>query len=120
MPPEAQGGDLSWLDDNDIDDMDLDELVEQITVDAYGDEGYWSFRQAFEDHVRYPVTAFVVDAEVTVSEIDFDDARRGLTATVERGGRTWTVSLLDLEIPDDQFRFTRFTHTYRRWLGMDR
>ena len=65
--------------------MNLDDLIAQITVDAYGDEGYWSFRQAFEDHIPFPVTGSVVGVEVTVSEIDFDgDERRGLTATVER------------------------------------
>lgn len=55
-----------------------------------------------------------------MTEIDFDgDERRGLTATVERGGRTWAVSLLDLEIPSDQIRFSQLTDAYRRWLGMD-
>jgi hypothetical protein len=67
------------------------------------------------------VPAAVVGSAVTVAEIDFDgDERRGLTATVQRDGRSWTVSLLDLEIPDDQVRFTRLTRAYRRWLGMDR
>ncbi len=112
MPSEPDGDDL--------DEMDLDELIDHITVDAYGDEGYWSFRQAFEDHLQYPVTASVVDTNVTVTEIDFDgDERRGLTAIVERHGRTWTVSLLDLEIPRNQIRFSRLTHANRRWLGMD-
>lgn len=105
---------------DDFDEMDIDELIEHVTVDAYGDEGYWSFRQTFEDHVHYPVPASVVGAEVTVTETDFDgDERRGLTATVEGGGRTWTVSLLDLEIPSDQIRFSQLTDAYRRWLGMD-
>jgi hypothetical protein len=112
MPSEAD-----W---DDLDEMDLDELIDHITVDAYGNEGYWSFRQAFEDHLRYPVTASVVDTAVTVTEIDFDgDEHRGLTAIVERHGRTFTVSLLDLEIPRNQPRFSRLTHAYRRWLGMD-
>ena len=112
MPPEP-----SW---DDLDEIDLDELIEHITIDAYGDEGYWSFLPAFEDHVQYPVTASVVGTEVTVIEIDFDgDERRGLTAIVERDGRTWTVSLLDLEIPRNQVRFSRLTHAYRRWLGRD-
>jgi hypothetical protein len=89
--------------------------------DAYGDEGYWSFRQAFEDHVHFPVPGPVVDTDVTVTKIDFDgDERRGLTATLHRDRRTWIISLLDLEIPRDQVRLSRLTHAYRRWLGMDR
>lgn len=117
MPSDDSADDLGWLDD--LDEMDLDDLIEQITVDAYGDEGYWSFRQAFEDHVTFPAPASVVGTDVTVTDIDFDgDERRGLTATVKRDGRTWTVSLLDLEIPSDQVRFTQLTCAYRRWLGM--
>jgi hypothetical protein len=102
---------------DDLDEMDLDELIEHVTVDADGDEGYWSFRQAFEDHVQYPVPASIVGAEVVVTAIDFDgDERRGLVAVVECTGRTWTVSLLDLEI--EQARVSRLTRAYRRWLGM--
>ena len=81
MPSDDSVGDAAWLDD--LDELDKDELIEQMTVDAYGDEGYRSFRQAFEDHVEFPVTASVVGAEVTVSGIHFDgDERRGVTATV--------------------------------------
>lgn len=99
----------------------LDELIEQITVDAYGDEGYWSFRQAFEDYVQFPVTASVVGTEVTISEIDFDgDERRGLTATVEHDNGTWTVPLLGVEIAAGQDRLARPLDAYRRWLGIDR
>ena len=108
-----------WLEDLDEPDLDVDELIAQITVDAYGDEGYWSFRQAFEDHVDFPAPASVVGTEVTVTDIDFDDERRGLTATVQRDGHTSTVSLLDLDIGDHQVRLTRLTHAYRRWLGLD-
>ena len=33
----------------------LDALIEEITVDAYGeDEQLWAFRQAFEDSVSLP------------------------------------------------------------------
>ena len=40
---------------------DLDELIEEITVDAYGDdEKLWAFRQAFEDNVTLPSDGFVI------------------------------------------------------------
>lgn len=118
MPSDEPLGDAAWLDD--LDELGLDELIEQITVDAHGDEGYWSFRQAFEDHVQLPVIAAVVGAEVSVTGIDFDgDERRGLTATVGRGDRTWGVSLLDVEIPDGHHHLTQLLRAYRRWLGAD-
>lgn len=78
-----------------------------------------SFRQAFADHIDFPVRADLVGAEVTVTEIGLDDERRGLTATVQRDGHTGAISLLDLEIPDHQVRVTRLTPAYRRWLGLD-
>ncbi len=110
-----------WLDDLDDPELEIDELIEQITVDAHGDESYWSVRRAFEDHVEFPIAASVIGVETMLTEVDFDsDERRGLTATVERDGRTWTVSILDIETPDDQVRFTRLAHAYRRWLGVGR
>ena len=108
-----------WLDDLDRAGLDLDAIVEQITVDAYGDEGYSSFCQAFEDHIRFPVTASVVGTAVAVTEVDFDgNERRGLTAAVEHGGRTWAFSLLDLEASDGPARFVHLLDAYRRWLGV--
>lgn len=36
----------------------MDEMIEEITVDAYGDdEKLWAFRQAFEDNVELPAAA---------------------------------------------------------------
>ncbi len=101
-------------------DLDIDEPIEQITVDAYGDEGYSSFHQAFEDHIEFPVPSSIVGVKVAVTGIDFSDERRGLTATVKYDGRTSTVALFDLDIADDQVRLKRLTHAYRRWLGLDR
>lgn len=37
----------------------IDDLIEEITVDAYGDEGYWAFLAAFED-LALPAKAKVV------------------------------------------------------------
>jgi hypothetical protein len=43
---------------NDNDLEALDALIEEITVDAYGDdEQLWAFRQAFEDEVTLPSVA---------------------------------------------------------------
>jgi hypothetical protein len=64
----------------------LDELIEEITVDAYGDdEGLWAFRQFFEDDVNLPADGFVIGEPVSVVEIDYDgNERRGLTAKCRR------------------------------------
>ncbi len=100
------------------DDIDLDALVEQVTVDTYGDEGYWSFLQAFSDEVRFPFDASVIGAPVRVTGIDFDgDERRGLVAVVRRD-TTAAVSLLDITIPDSEPDAQLLATAYRRWLGV--
>lgn len=64
--------------DNDL--AGLDELIEEITIDAYGDdEQLWAFRQAFEDALSLPADGFVIGEPVAVVEIDYDgNERRGL------------------------------------------
>ena len=57
---------------------ELDRLIDEIIVDAYGDdEQLWAFRQAFEDNVAMPAEAFVVGEPVTVMRIDYDGNERG-------------------------------------------
>ena len=64
----------------------LNELIAQITVDAYGeDEQLWAFRQAFEDDLAVPGDAFVIGEPVSVVKFDYDgNDRRGLTAKCRR------------------------------------
>lgn len=103
-------------------DDDLDELIEEITVDAHGDEGYWSFLQAFEDEVSFPFTASLLGMPVVVAGIDFDgDERRGLVATVKRDGSSATISVLDLDLDLTAVTdpsVSRLVAAYRRWLGI--
>ena len=105
---------------DDLEDVEnLGELVELITVDAYGDEGYWSFLQVFEDHVSFPFTASLVGAPIVVTAADFDgDERRGLIVTVEREGTKATISLLDLDLAESPAPTGRLVAAYRRWLGI--
>ena len=98
---------------------DLDELIEQITVDAYGDEGYSAFLQALEEEMTFPITAFLVGMSVGVTGVDFDgNGRRGLVATVEHNGTSSTISILDLDFTGDNPAADRIIAAYRRWLGI--
>ena len=101
------------------DDLSIGELVDQITVDAYGDEGYWSFLQAFDDHLNFPLAATVLGMSVRVTKVDFDgDERRGITAIVTRDGHTSTLSLLDVALDDGEVDARRLLAAYRKWLGI--
>lgn len=80
----------------------LDELIEEITVDAYGDdEQLWAFRQAFEDDVTLPADGFVIGEPVSVVEIDYDgNERRGLTAKCRReDGSEHVVAAYEVVLP---------------------
>jgi hypothetical protein len=102
-----------------LSDDALNELIEQITVDAYGDEGYWSFLQAIADEVTFPFTASLVGASVVVTGVDFDgNERRGLVATVEREHASSTISLLELDLTDADPDIGRIVTAYRRWVGL--
>jgi len=99
---------------------DLGRLLEEILVDAYGDdEQLWAFRQAFEDAVSLPADGFVIGELVSVTAIDYDgNARRGLTATCRRAdGSEHVVAVPDVVFPEG-FVAYRYVAAYRRWLGL--
>ncbi len=100
---------------------ELDELIEEIMVDAYGeDEQLWALRQAFEDNVILPAEAFVVGEPVTVMEIDYDgNERRGLTARCRReGGSEQVIAAYDLIFAEGSVA-ARYMAAYRKWLGIE-
>jgi len=95
---------------------EVDELVEEIIVDAYGDdEQLWVFRQAFEDNVVLPAEAFVVGEPVTVMMIDYDgNERRGLTAKCQREeGVEQVIAACDLIFPEGSTA-ARYLAAYRK------
>ena len=99
----------------------LDELIEKIIVDAYGeDEQLWAFRQVIEDEVSFPCNGSVIGESVSVVEIDYDgNERRGLTARCRRvDGSEHTVSALDVVFPRRSIG-GRYIACYRKWLGID-
>ncbi|MGD8520720.1 MAG: cytoplasmic protein [Desulfobacterales bacterium] len=98
----------------------LDELIEEITVDAYGDdEKLWAFRQAFENNVTLPADGFVIGEPVSVVEIDYDgNERRGLTAKCRRkDGSEHVVAAFDVVLPI-RSSGSLYLAAYRRWLGL--
>lgn len=99
----------------------LDDLIEEITVDAYGDqEQLWAFLQSFEDEVTLPCDGFVIGEPVSVVEIDYDgNERRGLTARCRRrDGSEHVVAASDLLAPEGSSA-ALYLACYRRWLGID-
>lgn len=105
--------------DNDL--AGLDELIEEITIDAYGDdEQLWAFRQAFEDALSLPADGFVIGEPVAVVEIDYDgNDRRGLTAKCRRADSSeHLVGTADVVFPEKSSG-ARYVAAYRKWLGLE-
>jgi tetratricopeptide (TPR) repeat protein len=99
----------------------LDKLIEEITVDAYGDdEQLWAFRQAFEDDVALPADGFVIGEPVSVITVDYDgNERRGLTAKCQReNGSEYIVAASDIVLPQASAGAS-YIAAYRKWLNLD-
>lgn len=101
---------------------DLDDLIEEVIVDAYGeDEQLSSFRQVFEDDGRFPFPATVVGTALEVTGVDYEgDERLGLLALCRRDGKIYQVPLLDV-LPAGPLSLTtaRLLAAYRKWWGAE-
>ena len=98
----------------------LDALIEELTVDAFGDEEQLvGFLTGAEDAFVVGEIATVAGVEVQIVAVDCGpDARRGLIAMCERGGRRFELSLADIAF-DEFSELGRVVAAYRRWLGCD-
>ena len=94
---------------------ELDALIEELTVDAYGDEEQLSsFLVGAEEAL---VRGELAGTPVEVTSVDSGpDARTGLTARVLREGERFEVALADLRFaPDSELGVV--VAAYRRWQG---
>ncbi len=99
----------------------LDEMIEEIIVDAYGDdEQLWAFRQIFEDDIDLPADGFVIGEPVSVLEIDYEgNERRGLTARCRReDGAEYVIAASEVVFPEGTQGAWHIA-AYRRWLNID-
>jgi len=96
---------------------DLDNLIEDITVDAYDeDEQLMGFENAFDEDANFPCPGTVVGEEVEVVSVSVKNHRRELVATCQRRGRKYDIALLDIDVRGDPAT-SRLIAAYRRWLG---
>ena len=99
---------------------ELDELIEEVLVDAYGDsEQLGAFECVFAD-AGLPVAAVAVGMACSLDEVEFDgDERRGLVAVITLDGRR-RLSLLDVAITDESDEAARLLAAFRRWWVLPR
>jgi len=99
---------------------ELDELIEEVLVDAYGDsEQLGAFECVFAD-AGLPVAAVAVGMACSLDEVEFDgDEPRGLVAVITLDGRR-RLSLLDVAITDESDEAARLLAAFRRWWVLPR
>ena len=100
---------------------DLDQLIEEITVDARSDdEKFWAFCQALEDKVVLPCDGFVIGEPISAVKFDYGgNERRGLTARCRReDGAEYVVAALDVVFPQGSSG-ALYLAAYRKWLGLE-
>jgi Calcium binding len=95
---------------------DLDELVREAIVDAYGeDEQVVGFYTMIEESLALPFTTMVLGAEVSVEGIELTD--RGIAAICVRGTHRQSIEILELPPPIPPPPGWEWISAYRHWAG---
>jgi hypothetical protein len=95
---------------------ELDELIEQAVVDAYGDdEQMVGFHTMISDNLALPFTTTVLGIAASVEEVDVTDS--GIVAICARGADRQAIPILDLPLPVPPPPGSEWIAAYRRWAG---
>jgi hypothetical protein len=94
---------------------ELDELIEEATVDAYDElEQRAGFYAMLDDNLGFPFSAKIVGEKVTVTGLDMATEER-ILAVCENKGKSYRVDILDLEITDRKVVGGQWLAAYREW-----
>lgn len=101
---------------------ELASRVEEIVVDAYGDdEPLGSFECVLDELLDRPVAAMVIGEPVELVSVGADGAHAGLRARCRRNGRSVEVALLDVVLaPGVDGELALTIAAYRSWAGCGR
>ena len=95
---------------------DLDELVEEAIVDAYGeDEQLAGFHAMIEENLVLPFTTMVLGVEVAVEGIDLADC--GIAAICVRGVHRQPIAIPGLPLPAPSPPGSEWIMAYGHWAG---
>lgn len=98
----------------------LRELLEEATVDAYGDdEEFSSVLITLDENVDWPLSATLAGMPVEVLGLDesASSTRRGIVARIRRGGKEYTAALADLNFGKMDESSAEWLAMYRWWAG---
>jgi len=97
----------------------LDKLIEEILIDAFGNEGYSAFQAVLDDEISLPCAGIVIGEPVSIIKWDFDgNERLGVTATcLRKEGSKHVVAAWEVLIPATT-KGSEYLAAYRRWMGL--
>jgi hypothetical protein len=94
----------------------LEAMIEQATVDAYGDdEQLAGLFTMIKDHLAVPFTTTVLGVDVTVRKVDLTAG--SIVAVCTRGPHRQRIDLLDLPLPTPAPEGAAWIDAYRHWAG---
>jgi hypothetical protein len=93
----------------------LDQMVEEATVDAYGEsEQTTGLYTLLEEHLELPFRTKVLEVEVTVEKLDLTDAEE-IVVVCRRGKTHQRLPILDLPLPRPPPEGWEWIEAYRHW-----
>jgi hypothetical protein len=99
-----------------LSEAELDELVEQAIVDAYGgDEQLIGLYTMIDEYLALPFTTTVLGVEADVVSVDVTAS--GIIAICVRGADRQVIPILDLRLPVPAPPGSEWIAAYRRWAG---
>jgi hypothetical protein len=94
---------------------ELDELIEQATVDCYNDsEQVTGLFTMIEEYLSRPFQTTVLGLPVTIARVDVTADDR-IVAICARDGHRQTIPILTLPVPDPAPDGWEWVEAYRRW-----
>jgi len=115
MPPQSRIPTRRLIGRRRIPETLLRQLIEQATVDAYGDaEQLVGFVTMLEEHLAVPFQTSVLGADVTVTGVDQSDDGH-IVAICHRGRSRQRISILELPLPDPAPKGAEWIEACRRW-----
>ena len=96
-------------------DDELDELIEEATVDCYDDsECISGFASMIEDNLEFPFSAKVIGEDVMVTGVTQE--KDEVLAECERKDKKYTVNILNVEFTSP-VKGIEWLDAYKKWKG---
>lgn len=95
----------------------LAEMIEEATVDAYGEaEQTTGWYTMIDENLAVPFETKVLGMPVTVERVDLS-ASEQIVAICRRGRERQALPILDLPMPDPAPEGAEWIEAYRQWRG---